>query len=269
MTEIIIALCALALILGCGLLFMVAPACKRKGLDKYKGTLFAHRGYHTEAIPENSLAAFKEAKKQGLPVEFDVQFTKDDKVVVFHDGTLDRMCGVSGKVRDFTYEELKGFKLKGTEEGIPLLSEVLEALDGTLILLELKYYDGLSDCRICEATCKEIEGYKGDIIVESFSPFIVGWFKKHRPDMVRGQLATDRFDKGQSAFNRFMSKNLLLNVISRPHFVAYRYDHENPWGLWICRRIFGVLTFGWTPRSKEATQKALAEFDGAIGENFL
>jgi len=270
MTVFIIVLCALALLLCGGFIFMTAPAHQGKDLDKYKGLRFAHRGYHGNGIPENSITAFKEAKKLDLPVEFDVQFTKDGQVVVFHDGTLDRMCGISGKVKDFTYEELQQFRLKDTEERIPLLTEVLEVLDGTLILLEMKFYDGLRNCHICEETCKIIEGYKGDIIVESFSPFIVEWFKKNRPDIVRGQLATDGASKKeQSAFNRFMSKNLLLNVISRPHFVAYRYDHSFSLGLWICKKLFGALTFGWTPRSKEAMQKAMDEFDGAIGENFI
>ncbi len=249
---------------------MVAPTHQGKHLDKYKNKRFAHRGYHTDTIPENSIAAFKEAKKLDLPVEFDVQFTKDGQVVVFHDSTLDRMCGVSGKVRDFTYEDLQQFRLNDTEEKIPLLSEVLDVLDGTLILLEMKYYDGLTDCRICEETCKIINGYKGDIIIESFSPFIVGWFKKNRPEMIRGQLATDGAGKkDQSWFNRFMSKNLLLNVISRPHFVAYRYDHSFSLGLWVCKNIFKSLTFGWTPRSKAEMDKAMQEFDGAIGENFM
>ena len=152
MTTIIV-LCALALIVCGAFFFMVAPTYQGKHLDKYKNKRFAHRGYHTDTIPENSIAAFKEAKKLDLPVEFDVQFTKDGQVVVFHDSTLDRMCGVIGKVRDFTYEDLQQFRLNDTEEKIPLLSEVLDVLDGTLILLEMKYYDGLTDCRICEETC--------------------------------------------------------------------------------------------------------------------
>lgn len=57
---------------------------------------YAHRGLHTEdgTVPENSLPAFRAAAEAGYAVEMDVHLTADDQLVVFHDDTLERMCGV-------------------------------------------------------------------------------------------------------------------------------------------------------------------------------
>ena len=66
---------------------------------------FAHRGLHdlNKGIPENSLAAFRAAAEAGYGAELDVQLSKDGEVVVFHDDTLNRVCGIKGRVADFTY----------------------------------------------------------------------------------------------------------------------------------------------------------------------
>lgn len=69
--------------------------------------LVAHRGYAARH-PENTLAALAAALEAGAPcVEIDVQLTKDRVPVLFHDRTLDRMCGVGGAVRERTFDELR------------------------------------------------------------------------------------------------------------------------------------------------------------------
>ncbi|MCI9552487.1 MAG: hypothetical protein HFE94_03005 [Acutalibacter sp.] len=65
-----------------------------------EGRNFAHRGLHTadHSIPENSLPAFRRAVEAGYGIELDIQLSKDGQVVVFHDDTLDRVCGAYGRV---------------------------------------------------------------------------------------------------------------------------------------------------------------------------
>ena len=60
---------------------------------------YAHRGLFDNAsdAPENSLLAFKKAVDAGYGIELDVQLSKDNQLVIFHDATLNRMCGVDGK----------------------------------------------------------------------------------------------------------------------------------------------------------------------------
>ena len=85
-------------------------------------TPIAHRGLHGNGIPENSLAAFEAAVKNGYPIETDVHFTRDRQLVAFHDDTVDRMTDASGKVSAFPLSALRELRLAGTLERIPLLS---------------------------------------------------------------------------------------------------------------------------------------------------
>lgn len=95
--------------------------------------IWAHRGAHGDAAPENSLAAFKRASQ--LPchgVELDVQRTADGVWVVFHDRTLKRLCGVTHQVRRLSHTELKGHPLPNGEP-VPTLDEVLDLLRPTAL----------------------------------------------------------------------------------------------------------------------------------------
>lgn len=70
-------------------------------------TLVAHRG-HAAAYPENTLSALESACAAGAAwVEIDVQRTRDGKLVLFHDGDLQRLCAVPGTVHDKTWQELQ------------------------------------------------------------------------------------------------------------------------------------------------------------------
>ena len=82
------------------------------------------------SFPENSYAAIKRAADLGYGVEFDVHLTKDDIPVIFHDDTLNRICGVKGNLKDYTFEELQQFRLLGTDERIPAFADVLKMVDG-------------------------------------------------------------------------------------------------------------------------------------------
>ena len=104
--------------------------------------IWGHRGCKGEREgskgsnpPENSLASFGEAIKQGADgFELDVFLTKDNKLVVFHDDTLERMSNGAGNITDYTLTELRSLRLKDnkgqlTELQIPTLDEVLDLAD--------------------------------------------------------------------------------------------------------------------------------------------
>ena len=83
--------------------FLLAPGRATKGQKApFRGRNFAHRGLHSrdKSVPENSLKAFELASAAGYGMELDVQLTRDGQVVVFHDDTLKRVCGVEGTVWD-------------------------------------------------------------------------------------------------------------------------------------------------------------------------
>jgi glycerophosphoryl diester phosphodiesterase len=107
--------------------------------------VMAHRGA-SALLPENSLSAFERALTDGADLlETDLHFSKDNELVVIHDGTLDRTVEGTGNVRDYTLAELKQFRLKQpleraeANESILSLRELLAFSNGAVPLaLELK-----------------------------------------------------------------------------------------------------------------------------------
>lgn len=102
--------------------------------DQQEIVVAAHRGWKS-AYPENTLLAFLRAVELGADMlEFDLRFSKDRVVMIIHDETVDRTTNGSGKVSDFTKEELKQLDAGGwfgkAYEGlkIPTLEELCELL---------------------------------------------------------------------------------------------------------------------------------------------
>jgi glycerophosphoryl diester phosphodiesterase len=122
--------------------------------------LSAHRGAST-MYPENTVLALKEAARSGAhQVEFDVQMTSDGKLVLMHDGTVNRTTdgAFSGAVKDLTLAEVKtldaGTWKNATFAGekVPTLEEALDALPLNMWLnVEIKG-DGTNDAVIASAT---------------------------------------------------------------------------------------------------------------------
>ena len=238
------------LIIAALICFLIAPGrgCGKTRQDFYHLNL-AHRGLHTKdkKVPENSLAAFGRAADAGYGIELDLQLSKDGKVVVFHDDTLNRVCGIDGRVDAYTYEELCNFRLCGTEERIPLFSEVLELVDGRVPLL-VEFKNGPRNDLLCSLTLPMLRAYNGIFCIESFSPLIVRWFRKNAPDIMRGQLASSfsEMKKELPGWQAFVLSNCLLNFLARPHFIAYYVDKHSLL-VKLCEAL-GAMRAVWTVR---------------------
>ena len=246
-------------------LFMLAPGRSSKRLkEPFRGRNFAHRGLHTrdKSIPENSLPAFERAAREGYGMELDVQLSKDGEVVVFHDDTLDRVCGVHARVDEKTWAELQELRLCGTEYGIPLFSEVLKTVRGRgALIVELK--NGRRNRELCEKTYRLLTEYRGDVCVESFNPLIMMWFRFHASDLLRGQLAAPRKEYlGQMGkFKAFLLSRCLLNFLSRPQFIAYKIGFR-PLSVRLSE-LLGAMRVGWTshePRNERRRDAVIFEF---------
>ncbi len=249
------------------LLLMLMKPNNKRDISSLQGKMYAHRGLHDAKIPENSIAAFQAAKDNGYGVELDVQMTKDNCLVVFHDGDLWRMCGVKGRLRDYTYEELQQFQLKDTEEKIPLFSEVLQLLGRTDVICELKNDNGNFNYYFCERVCEEVKDYPGNICMESFSPFLLRWFFKNKPEIIRGQLSNNMDKEHKMLFptDLFMT-HLLINRVSRPDFIAYRFSDIRTLGYRICRKLYRPFCVAWTVKGSEQIRDAKKKFDTIIFE---
>ena len=255
------------LVLALAYLFLIKTApVKRAKIEKY-GKRFAHRGLWDAAAPENSLAAFEKAVNAGYGIEFDIHKTRDGQVVVFHDDTLVRMCGVEGKIEDKTLDELRALRLLGTEQGIPTLEELLALVDGRVpLLVELK--GAALDTSLCPVANEILSAYQGDYIIESFNPMLVRWYRKHRPDVIRGQLFCNLLkEKTGNKLFYFLITVLATNVLARPHFLARGLDSAHNPAFLLCKTLFKAPTYVWTVRERgQIPQDAQ---DGIIFEKFI
>ncbi len=264
---IITAVLALALAL---LLFLIFPATrKHPDREVLKNLSIAHRGLHSvfENAPENSLKAFREAKDRGLAIEIDIHITSDTEVVVFHDDTLDRVCGVSGVIENKTLKELKELSLLGTNEKIPTLKECLELVDGKVpLMIELKT-KSLKTCdRLCTAANAILKEYKGKYFIQSFYPFAVMWYRKNRPDILRGQLSSGYF-KEKGIHMKALSA-MLFNFLARPDFVAYEYKYKNNIFRKLCI-LLGAQSSYWTFADRQSFENNADGSSARTFENFI
>jgi len=238
--------------------FLVAPY--RPGRQKakpFKKRNFAHRGLHTEdgKIPENSIAAFNAAADAGYGIELDVQLSSDGRVVVFHDATLNRVCGVDSRVDEKTYAELREISLGSSKQTIPLFIDVLKCIGGRVpLIVELK--TGKHNRELCRKTRDILSSYSGPVCVESFDPRIVCWFRLHAPQYMRGQLSCPKEDYKPAYSDpvafildpvAFILSNGLLNFLGRPNFIAYKIG---PKGLLVrLTEFLGAVRACWTSRA--------------------
>jgi glycerophosphoryl diester phosphodiesterase len=119
----------------------------------------AHRGGGREA-PENSLSAFRNAQRLGFRYfETDVRATADGKVMVFHDGTLNRVTGRVGRISSLPYSEVRRAKIGGVDQ-ILRLEELFEEFPDTFINIDVKddhtvepFLAMMKDSRHCDRVC--------------------------------------------------------------------------------------------------------------------
>lgn len=269
MVILYILLGLIALLAGL-LLYAIAPR-RRRSTEPFDHTFFAHRGLHTKdgEAPENSLASFERAKLAGYGVELDIQFTADRQIVVFHDKDLTRMCGINKRVDALTYHELKELTLQGGQEHIPLLSDVLDLLGNTPLLCEIKSYGANGDTSLCAAAWPLLARYKGPLCIESFNPFMVQWFRKNQPQVIRGILSTCYEDVEEVTYWQGVALGALMtNFLTRPDFIAYDFKYRDKLPFALCRSLFHPMTAAWTITDKEQEATALRTFDTCIFEQY-
>lgn len=227
--------------------------------DKY----IAHRGFHNNENPENTIGAFARAIENNYAIELDVQMLSDGNVVVIHDNKLSRLCGVDKYISNCTLEDLQNLYVLDTNWQIPSLQQVLEFVNGrTPLLIEIK-----NTLKVGELESKVYEllkEYNGEYAIQSFNPFSLEWFKLNAPNVLRGQLSS--FFKGEdlSFIKKALLKKLRLNKISNPHFISYNAQNiPNRY----CNKC-KLPVIAWTVRSQEEYMKVVKFVDNIIFEGF-
>ncbi len=253
-------------------LFLIAPGPRaQKRGAAIPRIPYAHRGLHGAEVPENSLAAFRLAAEKGYGIELDVHLTWDGQLAVLHDSTLKRMCGVEGNVAEMTARELGACRLAGTGEAVPMLEEVLKAVEQyhPPLIVELKS-DGKSWRMLPQRALKTMEGYEGFWCAESFDPRMLRALKRRAPQIVRGQLAYDPRKIGEKhrEIVYALGAHLLMDFLSRPDFIAYRHDTDRNYSFRAVRRLFRPVLTAWTVQTPEEFKKLRLTYDVQIFEGF-
>lgn len=254
------------LALACAFVYLTTPN-KFRMFDL--PAVYCHRGSFDNAeIPENSLSAFRRSAEQGLAVELDVRPTRDGKIVVFHDSNISRMCGGDHRVRDLSFEELSEYRLLGTEEKIPLFSEVLKVCAGVPVYCEVKTEGAEVEPEFLERVYELIKDYEGQVVIVSFSPFVLKWFRANHPELIRGQLSAGaKHLKGGGPIVSFALANLMFNFLAKPDFISFRFD-DSSLGLSM-NKIYGTRLAAWTVRSMEDVETAADDgYSTFVGELF-
>ena len=229
----------------------------------------AHRGYHDAGrkIPENSLAAFEEAASNNFPAELDARLLCDGAVCVFHDENTFRLTGIDQHVSGLSEADLSSFRLRGTDQTIPLLADVLETVGGRVpLLIELKSF---GEAGLLERnTAKLVSSYGGKCAIQSFNPRTVRWFSEHAPDIPRGQLGGRTKGTDLPLHRKILMRTLLCAVYSKPHFIAFEAEALPCIPCTLARRR-DIPLLAWTVRSQEEALRVREICDNIIFEGFF
>ncbi|GIX20042.1 MAG: glycerophosphoryl diester phosphodiesterase [Erythrobacter sp.] len=223
---------------------------------------YAHRGLHGEGVPENSRAAAEAAIARGMGIECDIQMSRDNVPMVFHDWELDRLTGARGKVAARSADELCALALMETGQTIWRLADLLALVAGRVpILVEVKAQPHLSLSEPCMAINRVLAAYQGPLAVMSFDLRVGEWFACHAPEAVRGLVVTDTLDHGYKsawrapkALERSVPDFLAADVRDLPNALAQ---------LW---RESGRPLLTWTVRSPDTRARGAAHADALIAE---
>lgn len=211
----------------------------------FDNLIIAHRGIHNNIdIPENSIASFNKAIKNKFPIELDIRKTKDDALVVFHDKTLKRLANFNKNIENMSLNEIKKLKLLGTEEHIPTLKEVLNLVNGK-VLIDIEVKNCKSWKKICKILISDLSKYKYPYIIKSFNPKIIKYIKKLDKNIIVGLLIKNNI------YNKKVG-NLILKYYN-PNFLAISKKIINKNG--IKKHLLKYNIIIWTISSKEEMNK--------------
>ena len=229
-----------------------------------KGRIISHRGIHdNKIIYENTLGAIKLALDKEYIIEIDVHITKDNQIIVFHDYNTKRLLNMDLVVEDITYKDINNQNIFH----VPTLKEVLDLVDGKVpLLIELKQRRKVG--KLEQELMSMLNEYKGEYAIQSFNPKVLLWFKKHYPNILRGQLSYSYKRNKLFKIKKLFLRNMFTNFFTKPNFISYKYDELSEKKLKKLKKK-SIKVLGWTVRSKKDYKKYSHYYDNLICEDFI
>jgi glycerophosphoryl diester phosphodiesterase len=239
-----------------------------KDLDWLVTRPIAHRGLFDADRPENSLAAFRQAVSYGIPFELDVQLARDGLLVVAHDGDLARLTGESVKTPDVDQSRLQRLRIGSSGEHIPLLHEVLEAVNGRVpIVLDVRRWRLERSSELEQTVAAEIRGYDGELALQSFDPLSVSRLRRLASDRPVGQVSGRLPSVGK--ITAAVGRSMATNLFTRPDFISYELDELPSRYATFWRKVAHLPLITWTVRDIAEERHALALSDNFIFDSYI
>ena len=237
---------------------------------------FAHRGFHSRSlkvsktVPENSLEAFRLAIEKNYSIEMDIHFTKDFKIIVFHDFFLGRLTTKTGFVFNKNLSYIKKAKLSNNEK-VPTIEEVFNLVKGRVpILLEIKYSKYIKKnlnmfIRVLE---EKLESYKGPVALMSFNSDLIKYIRK-RNLFGRFPLGlTTSFPKIESIGSKIKNNKIENEIVAnRLQFISQ--DWKGIKNIRVKRlKKLNIAILSWTITSKKVEKSLKGLVDNITFEHY-
>lgn len=244
--------------------------------DRFLTSPIAHRGYHDAAagVVENSRAAFDAAITAGYAIELDVQLSADGHAMVFHDYEMSRLTDQSGAIRTRSRDALTQITLKGSDELIPTLPEILTLIAGRVpVLIETKDQDGAMGPDVGpleQSVATALKDYNGPVAVMSFNPHSVVALAECAPKVARG-LVTCHFGAEHWQLLNEATRHRLREIPDYARtgasFISHRHDDlTNPRIAEL--KAAGAKVICWTIRSQQDDAEARKIADNVTFEGY-
>ena len=229
---------------------------------------FAHRGFHSRSlkvsktVPENSLEAFRLAIEKNYSIEMDIHFTKDFKIIVFHDFFLGRLTTKTGFVFNKNLSYIKKAKLSNNEK-VPTIEEVFNLVNGRVpILLEIKYskYIKKNMKMFTRVLAEKLESYKGPVALMSFNSDLIKHIRK-RNLFGRVPLGlTTSFPKVESIGSKIKNNKIENEIVAnRLQFISQDWKGIKNIRVKRLKKLnIAILSWTITSRQIEESLKGLA-----------
>jgi MFS family permease len=181
--------------------------------------LQSHRGLTDRGrLQENTLSAFENSKHHNFEItELDVRLSKDQEVMVIHDGNLRRLIQMRKKVLKSSAQELKNLV------GAPTLREVLQSGRTTRFLnIEIKSND-FKYHRLVREVLRVVqeENAEEKVLISSFNPFVLRMLAEENPRVLRAYLV------GHAGWRFFLPGHLIYSFLANPHMLNIEETHLN------------------------------------------
>lgn len=167
-----------------------------------------HRG-DWRNYPENTIPAIESIIRMGADVmELDLKLTKDSVLVLSHDATINRCTNGKGRVSDYTYEELLGFRMKRAHGVVTdslricTLREALECCKDRIVVnvdQGYEFYDMVLDIT-------EELGVTDQILIKGKKPVsdVAAKMAAHSRNMMYMPIIDIQKEQGQELFREYM-----------------------------------------------------------------